>query len=230
MSGGVYKKINQVLRSTSIVVKNANIEVGGRSYNAVRHDDVTELLHGPVAEAGLMVIPNEELCDARTEKYTDKYGKEQERWVARVTASLEVVDVDDPTSRIKTKCSAYAFDNGDKATGKAYSMAIKYCYLKLFMLASHDEEEDRVAEGPQRQVPQKKPNVPTTPKKSDVAPIKGSDVLDLIMKKTDGGKNTKAVKEILARLDVSGSKSILQQKDQNTLLRYKGIVVSYKPN
>jgi hypothetical protein len=53
-------------------------------------------------------------------------------------------------------------DSSDKAMGKAYSMALKYCYLKTFMLESLDEEESRECESTY------KPSY-NTPSKDDLA-------------------------------------------------------------
>jgi hypothetical protein len=64
-------------------------------------------------------------------------------YLVKVWASVTFINSDDRSDQFQTQCFAYAIDSGDKATGKAYSMAIKYCYLKTFMLESLDDEESR---------------------------------------------------------------------------------------
>ena len=145
MSNGVYKKINNILKEIESIEKTANIKIGGGGYKAVEHDEVTRLLHMPIANAGLIVVPNELGCHINPVVLKGKHGDRNE-FKAQVTMNLKVIDIEDGSS-IETCATAYAFDSGDKATGKAQSMAIKYCYLKLFMLESKDNEEARVEGG-----------------------------------------------------------------------------------
>jgi hypothetical protein len=116
---------------------------------AVSHDDVTALLHDPVAEAGIVAFPNMESAELESFEVVKEYQGNKtvsNQYRVKVWASVTFYDSDKPEISLTTKCFSYAIDTGDKATGKAYSMAIKYCYLKTFMLESSDEEESRDSE------------------------------------------------------------------------------------
>jgi len=135
------------MKSVDSVHKGSTVEMGnGRSYTAVTHDDVTALLHGPLTAAGIVAMPDMadfslEAIESKSEyqgKITTKIS-----YLAKIQASVTFINIDDPAERITTKCFSYAMDSSDKAMGKAYSMALKYCYLKTFMLESLDEEESR---------------------------------------------------------------------------------------
>ena len=139
----LYQKINKVMSSISYVQKTGNIQAGKSSYSAVLHDHVTQLVQPHFVEHGLVAIPN--IIEHDFLKYTvvTKYG-EADRYETQVKVELEVVNADNPDERLKVTAVAQGLDQQDKAPGKAYSMAVKYCYLKLLMLASGDQEEDRV--------------------------------------------------------------------------------------
>jgi hypothetical protein len=113
---------------------------------AVSHDDVTALLHDPIADVGIVAFPNMESAELESFEVVKEYQGNKTistQYRVKVWVSVTFYDSDKPDVSIITKCFSYAVDSGDKATGKAYSMAIKYCYLKTFMLESSDEEESR---------------------------------------------------------------------------------------
>tara|TARA_R110000787_G_scaffold253795_1_gene359166 strand:- start:31 stop:591 length:561 start_codon:yes stop_codon:yes gene_type:complete len=128
----------------SYLKKTANVGSGSYGYTALSHDHVTASLqplmvkHGLVAEISMI-----DDVYSRYEVKTRK-GDTQDRYEVKCTSEVWIVNIDDPADRFKVSASAHGFDPQDKAPGKAYSMATKYCLLKLFMLASGDEEESRV--------------------------------------------------------------------------------------
>jgi len=148
----LFQRINLVMKSVDSVHKGSTVEMGnGRSYTAVTHDDVTALLHGPLTSAGIVAMPD--MADFSVEAIESKseyQGKVTTKitYLAKIQASVTFINIDDPAEKITTKCYSYAMDSSDKAMGKAYSMALKYCYLKTFMLESLDEEESRDYEKP----------------------------------------------------------------------------------
>lgn len=143
----LYQRINKVMQTVTTVTKGTTVSITqNNSYKAVSHDDVTALLHGPITDAGLVAIPT--LTDVALEtvaKKTEYNGKitETVSYLVKVWAEVEFINIDKPEERHTVKCYAYALDSGDKAVGKAFSMAVKYVYLKTFMLESSDEEESR---------------------------------------------------------------------------------------
>lgn len=145
----IYQRILSVYSKVKTVYKDAEISAGKSSYTVVTHDSVTRLLHDPISESGIVPIPNQKSCSVvQLEKITEYNGKEQRTLIYRadVHAEIRFVNADDPTQFVVSDAHAYAFDSSDKAIGKAYSMALKMIYLKVFMLESQDEEEARTTE------------------------------------------------------------------------------------
>ena len=143
----IHQRILEVYKEVQSIKKTAKIEITStRSYKAVTHDVVTRALHMPIAKNGIVVIPNQKKCEIQMMEIEKEYnGKVSKNTAYRadVTASIEFVNADDPTQRFSSDATAYAIDSSDKAVGKAYSMAVKMIYLKVFMLESNDEEEKR---------------------------------------------------------------------------------------
>lgn len=139
----VYQRVNKVMSELSYLKKTAKIGYGNNTYSAITHDHVTESIQPLCVKYGLVLIP--EMTDTKIERYTvtNKRGESSERYETITTVVLTVINMDNPEDRFNTQATAHAFDNQDKSSGKAYSMAVKYCHLKTFMLASGDKEEDR---------------------------------------------------------------------------------------
>jgi tRNA U38,U39,U40 pseudouridine synthase TruA len=145
--GNIFQRINKVMQEVTTVNKGTTVSItSSNSYKAVSHDDVTGLLHKPITDAGIVALPNMESCELEEYVTESEYqGRVTKKigYRVKVWASVTFFNIDKPEEKVETKCYAYALDSGDKATGKAYSMAVKYCYLKTFMLESQDEEESR---------------------------------------------------------------------------------------
>lgn len=142
----LYQRINAVMLEVKSVTKNLTINITDtRSYKGVSHDDVTSLLHDPITNAGIVIQTS--VIDSRmdvSEKEREYQGKKtiSKEYMASVTVELTAINMDKPEERLSLKIPAVAFDSGDKAFGKAISMATKYGLLKLFMLESLDREEE----------------------------------------------------------------------------------------
>lgn len=143
----LFQKINEIQKKIKSVHKGSTVKINEKSsYTAVSHDDVTSLLHDPMAEIGILAFPRMETCELEVFEQTKNYQGQttvSRNYLVKVWASVTFFNSDDRADQFQTQCFAYAIDSGDKATGKAYSMAIKYCYLKTFMLESLDDEESR---------------------------------------------------------------------------------------
>lgn len=169
MSKNLYQKICNVMQEVETVFKNVAVKTyNGPNYKGVSHDDVSKLLHMPLAKNGIVAIStmdSHELSDGVTSS-----GKKV--YISNVWASVELVNADNPDERIKTQSFAMGFDSQDKGAGKAYSMAIKFCLLKLFMLESADNEEERVQEAVEYKPSNNtRPNSPSDKQKKMVADL-----------------------------------------------------------
>lgn len=172
----LFQRINLVMKSVSSVHKGSTVEMGGgRSYSAVNHDDVTALLHGPITAAGIVAMPDmSDFTLEALESKSEYQGKVTTKvsYLAKIQASVTFINIDKPEEKITTKCYSYAMDSSDKAMGKAYSMALKYCYLKTFMLESLDEEESREYEKGYKLDPYEKPSNDLAATPAQLAAIK----------------------------------------------------------
>lgn len=141
------QKINHIQKKIKSVHKGSTVKINDKSsYTAVSHDDVTSLLHDPLADIGIVAFPDMVSAEVEPFEIEREYqGKVtiSINYRVKVWASVTFFNADNASDNLVTKCFAYALDSGDKATGKAYSMAIKYCFLKTFMLESLDDEESR---------------------------------------------------------------------------------------
>lgn len=156
MSRNLYQKMTDIMKEVDTVFKGANISMGnGRSYSAVTHDDVTSLLHKPLANHGIWTKVSIEKVELTTRDKPNKYGDTSVEYRADVWVEVTFINADKPEEREVCKGFAYAFDSSDKAVGKAESMAVKYIYLKNFTLESTDNEESRDHEHSFKQPPKK---------------------------------------------------------------------------
>jgi hypothetical protein len=144
MSKNLYQKMTDIMKDVQSVFKGATIQMGNnRSYSAVNHDDVARLLHKPLADAGIVTKVSVERAEITQGTKTNKYGDQSAEYRADVWVEVTFINADKPEEREVCKSFAYAFDSGDKAVGKAESMAVKYVFLKNFVLESTDNEESR---------------------------------------------------------------------------------------
>ena len=153
----LYQRMASIMKEVETVFKGANISMGnGRSYSAVNHDDVARLLHKPLADHGVITKVSVEKVELTSRDKTNKYGDVSPEYRADVWVEITLINADNPEEREVCKSFAYAFDSGDKAVGKAESMAVKYMFLKNFVLESTDNEESRDQENNTKAVPAKK--------------------------------------------------------------------------
>lgn len=141
----VYQKINMVMSELSYLKKDKSVGYGSNSYTALTHDQVTMALQPLIVKYRLAVIPSIIKDDYTRYKVQTKKG-ESDRYEVKCDVSVMIVNIDDPSDHVTTTATAHGFDSQDKAPGKAYSMATKYALLKLFMIASGDDEESRIDE------------------------------------------------------------------------------------
>jgi len=127
----------------SYLKKTSTVGFGHNSYTAITHDHVTESLQPLCVKYGIVLEPSMTETEISMYEVKNKKGETSNRYEARTTACIRVINIDNPDETTSVSAMAHGFDSQDKAPGKAYSMAVKYCYLKLFMLASGDREEDR---------------------------------------------------------------------------------------
>lgn len=132
----VMSKVHKVMEEVVGVLKTKTIKAGSGSYRAVEHDEVTRDLRVSMLKHGLVAIPSV-ICH--------NINAAGDGFKAEAVVTIRFTDKESGEYFDATSF-AYALDRGDKAAGKAISMATKYVYLKTFMLESFDNEEDRPEE------------------------------------------------------------------------------------
>ena len=125
--------------------KDSTVSTGGSgSYAAISHDKVTAFIRPKLVQAGIFHYAT---CigaeDSDTGASTNK-GRKIVQHRAHFEIHFECAG--NPEDRVTLKQFAYADDFGDKAPGKATSYAMKYALLKMFMIETGEEDEERVAD------------------------------------------------------------------------------------
>lgn len=123
--------------------KDSQVSTGsGGGYKAISHDKVTRYLRPKCVQAGIFTMMT---CTSATDAETGA-ATAKGRKIVQHRASFDVffINAHNPDERIVINQWAYADDFGDKAPGKAASYAMKYALLKMFMVETGEEDEDRV--------------------------------------------------------------------------------------
>jgi hypothetical protein len=137
----IYQRINKVMQTVNYVKKDAQIRMGQGSYKAVTHDNVLVTLRNPMVQAGIvsaMIRVNYQELPQGTTKNGGTVTN------LRCHMTVRYTNIDDPSDFLDVESFADGQDQGDKAPGKAMSMAFKYANLKTFDLETGENEESRV--------------------------------------------------------------------------------------
>jgi len=122
----IYQRMNAVMKEVTYIKKRERKQ--GMQYNFVSHDDVSSLMHMPLANHGIMPIPH-------VISYVITENKHS------IQLTVDFINIDKPDEKITVEGWGYALDTQDKGYGKAMSYAYKYILLKTFVLESGDEDE-----------------------------------------------------------------------------------------
>lgn len=163
----LWQKICKVMESVESVTKDTKVSTGKdksgneKGYSAVSHDAVAAKLHGPLSQIGIVVKPNTVQRSLEVAMVKNYYDKDVPQFRVHLVVEVWFINADQPSERECVTMDGFSFDSGDKAIGKAESLAVKYALLKLFMLESRDEEESREHENQIKEYvqPKPKPNV-----------------------------------------------------------------------
>lgn len=106
-------------------------KVSGMTHAVVEHDAVTVLARRALDSVFVNVVPG-------VKNHTVDGNR------ASLVAEVTFVNSDDPDDRYTVTMASEATDRQDKASGKANSYGIKFCYLKAFMAETGVEEESEI--------------------------------------------------------------------------------------
>ena len=140
LSPSLLVRLNEVRKQVLYVQKDAQIQ----NYRAVTHDMVTAVIRPALVEQEIFFFPSVQTETVR-ETGTTKSGSTMYRYEAvfRITICAPGAQ---PETGIQLDIPSHGQDMGDKAPGKALSMAVKYCQLKALNLETGENEEGRIGD------------------------------------------------------------------------------------
>jgi hypothetical protein len=143
----LYQRINEIRRKVSYVKKDKAVSTGGEgSYKAVTHDQVCSITREHLVEHGVVCFPYLVSSKSIPPIQVEGQQKVNKQWRYEVIYDFKFINIDKPSEFEVVRVEGHGLDSGDKAPGKALSMCRKYASLKLFEIASGDEEENRYAD------------------------------------------------------------------------------------
>ena len=147
-SMSIHQRIQEVKSKVSYVRKTGELETGRRKSKVVMHDEVTKVLHNPMVEAGINCVPRI-LPDSINIEMFDRGADKAPKTRFSALFEVDFINVDSPDDLLTYPVFMHSDDFGDKAPGKALSMATKTAKLKIFDLETgEDEEESQEEEKP----------------------------------------------------------------------------------
>lgn len=209
----IYQRMIEVQKAVQTVEKKETVKMSenDKGYKATSHDDVAALLHLPLAEAGIVLLPDIESYST-TEFQVEKKGYQNnpptiQRWYRTdIKIICKWINADKPDDFIQSTGAAFALDTSDKSFAKAYSLAMKIVLLKVHLLESRDGEEQRPFDD-ENNAPKNAPkpkDKPSEAKKEPPAKPPEKHPRDFIMPTGEGVKGKK-----LAEIPVATLKKIL---------------------
>lgn len=143
----LYQRINAIRQKVSYVKKDKAVSTGGEgSYKAVTHDQICSITREHLVEHGIVCVPYLVSSKSMQPLQIEGQQKVNKQWRYEAIYDFKFINIDNPTEFEVVRVEGHALDSGDKGCGKALSMCRKYASLKLFEIASGDEEENRYAE------------------------------------------------------------------------------------
>jgi hypothetical protein len=141
----IYQRMIAVQKAVKTVLKNETVKMSenDKGYKAVTHDDVAAVLHLPLAEAGIVLLPDIEKYSTSSFDKVNQWGKTVTWYRTDIDITCKWINADKPEDFITSKGAAFALDTSDKSFAKAYSLAMKIVLLKVHLLESKDGEENR---------------------------------------------------------------------------------------
>lgn len=139
----LFERILWVRDRVTTLGKDSQVSTGGSgSYRAISHDKVTAFIRPKMVQAGIVHYAS---CFEATDEDTGaKTSKGRKIVQHRATFQITFCNAHDREDQFMLRQVAYADDYGDKAPGKAASYAMKYALLKLFMIETGEEDEERI--------------------------------------------------------------------------------------
>jgi hypothetical protein len=130
----VFEALAQVMRAVSPIAKLGRNSAQNFNFRGI--DQVYDALHGPLADAGVLIVP-EILSIERSEVATRAGGT-----MSHVVATIRYHFIGPAGDEVVAVVAGEAADSGDKAISKAMSMAFKYAAFQVFSIPLGDKDAD----------------------------------------------------------------------------------------
>jgi hypothetical protein len=151
----IYQALAQVMRNVSAIAKLGRNTAQGFAFRGI--DQVYDALHGPLAEAGVFIVP-EIMSIERSEVATRNGGT-----MSHVVVTIKYHFIGPAGDEVVAVVAGEAADSGDKAISKAMSMAFKYAAFQVFSIPLGEKDADEQTHeftGPRRAVAAARTEVP----------------------------------------------------------------------
>ncbi len=145
----IYQRINAIQKEVGYVKKDTEVGFGNNTYKAVSHDAVLASLREQLVEKNIIVVPQQR--DLGSTLKTGETAKGKDWILFRALYDIKYICADNPTDFLVVSVEGHGEDQNDKADGKAITYACKMAHLKLFLLATGINDEERMEEKPEKQ-------------------------------------------------------------------------------
>lgn len=133
----VYQRLAWVAKRVAYIAKDRQMESDYMSYRYVSHDKVVAMLRKPILDAGLMLITD--VTDHTMREVEGARGRKA--YLTEVKVAFTFINVDNPAESVTYHTVGQGMDMNDKGSGKAVSYAVKYGFLKGFMLETGEDSD-----------------------------------------------------------------------------------------
>lgn len=126
----IYNRLSKIMAEVNPIAKEKSNHQQGYKFRGI--DDLYNALHDIFSKNEVFITS--EVIDSNREERTTKNGGVLLYSIVRVKFTLFTTDGSSVSSIIEGE----AMDNGDKATNKALSVALKYCLMQMFLIPTED--------------------------------------------------------------------------------------------
>lgn len=137
--GKIYQAIPAIMHDLSAIKKEKKAGDGKFGYMFRGIDDVMNALHPLLSAHGVFVTP-EVLEQERTERVVEGYNGQKKTTLWSVLKIRFTFHADDGSS-VSCTTIGEGMDNGDKASNKAMSIAMKYAMFQVFCIPTEEMED-----------------------------------------------------------------------------------------
>lgn len=143
----IYEKIQAVSMEIMNIEKDLTVGTGNYAYKAVGDNAVTLAVKKAEQKYRLVSIPiKQEVLESQIVKVVRNKGGEGTDYVDTIKTTVEIIDLDNPESKVCVESCGRGLDTGDKGLGKAMTYARKYALLNAYKIATGEDPDAEKSE------------------------------------------------------------------------------------